>query len=87
MLWEESGFELDEGAWDLAIAFRDWYANDCSIDDGRVGEKNGFDFGRRDLPATNFNEVLPPCVRVSCSLGLGRRVDGWTGLTQACRGR
>lgn len=87
MLWEESGFELDEGAWDFAIAFGDWYANDCSIDNGRVGKKDGFDFRRRDLPATDFDEVLPPCVRVSCLLELGRRVDGWTGLKQAWGGR
>lgn len=70
------------------MAFGDRYADDCTVDDRRVGKKDGFDLRVDHVPATDFDEVLWPSVRGSCSLALGGRGEGWTGWIEwACGGR
>ena len=82
---EKFEFELDEDAWAFALAFGGRYADDCSVDNRRVGEKDGFDLHVDHSPATDFDEVLGPSVRGSRLLALGGRAQasvGWTGWTE-----
>lgn len=54
--------QVDVVAGHLTCAFGDWDANDGAVDDGGVGEEDGFEFGRGNLPAADFDEVLVFCV-------------------------
>lgn len=40
------------------MAFGDRYADDCTVDDRKVGKKDGFDLRVDHVPATDFDEVL-----------------------------
>lgn len=50
--------ELDIGPGDFASTLGNGDADNGAIDDRRVSEEDGFDFGGGDLPAADFYEVL-----------------------------
>jgi hypothetical protein len=50
--------QVDVVAGHLTCAFGDGDANDGAVDDGGVGEEDGFEFGGGNLPAADFYEVL-----------------------------